>query len=141
MTIQWTKGLNTNIRSIDLQHQELVSLINQLETLHLAGRNTKALDEVLPQLHTYVLFHFREEEDLMVMLVGNEEMDQLHLAQHREFIDHMHTLQQRRNPNNEADTAQTLVHYLKNWLLEHIATTDRDLGQKLLVQHTAFAER
>lgn len=141
MTIQWTKGLNTNIRSIDLQHQELVSLINQLETLHLAGHNTQALNEVLPQLHTYVLFHFREEEDLMVMLVGNEELDQLHLAQHREFIDHMHTLQQRRNPHNEADTAQALVHYLKNWLLEHIATTDRDLGQKLLAQHTAFAAR
>ena len=140
MTIQWTKGLNTDIRSIDLQHQELVSLINQLETLHLAGRNAQALDEMLPQLHTYVLFHFREEEDLMVMLVGNEKLDKLHLAQHREFMAHMRTLQQRRNPNNEADTARVLVHYLNNWLLEHIATTDRDLGQKLLAQHTAFAE-
>ena len=140
MTTQWAKGLNTGIRSIDLQHQELISLINQLENLHLAGRNTQALNEVLPQLHTYVLFHFREEEDLMVMLVGTEEMDQLHLAQHREFIDHMHALQQRRNPHNEADTVQALVHYLKNWLLEHIATADRDLGHKLLAQHTAFAE-
>lgn len=139
VTIQWNKELDTGVRSIDLQHRELFTLINELAVLHSAGYDTEALYEVLPQLHTFIQFHFSEEETLMHMLVAEDDFEQQHLAQHREFTAHIDMLQKNQTRQNDAGVVKALVHYLQNWLPEHIASADRELGQRLLMQHCAFA--
>lgn len=139
MTIQWNKELDTGVRSTDLQHQELFAVINELATLHATGYDTEALNEVLPQLNTFIQFHFSEEETLMHMLVAEDDFEQQHLAQHREFTAHIAKLQNSRTRHNDTAIGEALVHYLRAWLPEHITTTDRELGRRLLTQHSAFA--
>ena len=59
--IYWTSAMDTGVRQIDLQHQELVRLINEMERAHAAGQSSTALDDILPSLTTYALFHFGDE--------------------------------------------------------------------------------
>lgn len=133
--------LNTGVRSIDVQHQELVALITQFEAAHGTGDSTGALDEVLPQLKIYVLFHFGEEERLMGNLVGEMESTQVHLAQHHEFASQIATLSAQRKPRGDAPVAADLVGYLRKWLLHHIATTDVALSRKLLAKNPMLGNR
>lgn len=139
VTIQWNKELDTGVRSTDLQHRELIALINELATMQAAGYYTEALNEVLPQLKTHLQFHFSEEETLMHMLISEDDFEQQHRAQHREFSAHIEELQKNRSPQNDAHIAEALVQYVRVWMLEHIATTDRELGLRLLAQHAAFS--
>lgn len=129
----------TGIRSVDVQHQELVALIGQFEAAHLAGESAKALQDVLPQLETYALFHFMEEERLMETLVDETAFVQMHLEQHHEFAQQIQQMTAEFAHHDAVHVAAALVEYLRKWLLQHIATTDVALSRKLLSPHPVLA--
>lgn len=133
--------LNTGVWSVDVQHQELVALIAQFEAAHTSGDSAKALNDVLPQLEVYVLFHFGEEERLMGILVGEAELVRAHLTQHQEFASQITQLSAERKHQGDAPVAATLAGYLRKWLLHHIATNDVALSRKLLAKNPLLANR
>lgn len=139
--IRWGEALDSGIRSIDSQHHALIALIERFEKAHFAGQNTQALTDVLPQLETYALFHFDEEEGLMKRLVGEDAFVRIHIAQHCEFISKIKQLAAQRQQHDDAQIAQDLAHYLRNWLFQHIATTDAVLSSKLLEQNPLLSTR
>lgn len=127
--------LDVGIRSIDLQHQELFSLLSQLNTLHKVGKSQQALDEVLPQLQNYALFHFSEEEDLMQALVGCEEAIQTHRIQHQAFANQLDRLiVERGEKARDDELVVRLARFLEAWLVNHINTSDRDIARLMLTQ-------
>lgn len=126
MPLYWKDSLATGVRQIDLQHQELIELINELEDAQRAGRQVEALGEVLPRLNAYVLFHFGTEESLMPTDNAHAEA---HRRQHDEFTDRVAALRAR-SPG-EIDLAE-LITFLQHWLVEHIMKTDRELGRLIL---------
>jgi hemerythrin len=128
MPIHWTDTLATGIRQIDLQHQELIELINALEEAHAGGHRQAALEETLPQLNAYVLFHFGTEEAMMPKALG--EHVERHQRQHQAFTDRVAAL--RAMPADSIDLA-ALVTYLQDWLVEHIMKTDQELARLIAV--------
>ncbi|GAB1393930.1 hypothetical protein MASR1M60_20940 [Rhodocyclaceae bacterium] len=128
MPLTWTDTLATGIRQIDLQHQELIELINALEAAHACGQRHAALEEVLPRLSAYVLFHFATEEAMMPRTMG--EHAERHRRQHQAFTDRVETLRQA--PAESIDLAE-LIAYLKQWLIDHIMKTDRELARLIAV--------
>jgi hemerythrin len=128
MPLTWTDTLATGIRQIDLQHQELIELINALEEAHASGQRQAALEEVLPKLSAYVLFHFTTEEAMMPRTLG--EHAERHRRQHRVFTDRVEDL--RDAPPESIDLAE-LIAYLKQWLVEHIMKTDHELARLIAV--------
>ncbi len=122
MPIAWTAALATGVRQIDLQHQELIDLINELDAAHVAGRQADALDGVLPRLAAYVLFHFGTEEALMAETDGAAAHAALHAREHRLFAERVVEL--RADPGDLAG----FIDYLKGWLIGHIMKTDHDLA-------------
>lgn len=124
MPLNWTDTLATGIRQIDLQHQELIELINALELAHAAGQRQAALDAWLPKLSSYILFHFATEEAMMPRTLG--EHAERHRRQHREFTNRVEALRQ--SPADTVDLAD-LIAYLKQWLIEHIMKTDHELAR------------
>lgn len=130
MPINWNDTLATGVRQIDLQHQELIEIINELEAAQQAGRQAEALSEVLPRLGAYVLFHFGTEESLMAALPHPAHAEK-HRRQHDEFSDRVAELHAQ--PTDDIDLG-AFVRYLQNWLLEHIMKTDQELGQIILGQ-------
>lgn len=133
--IRWGAALDSGIHSIDSQHHALIALIDRFEKAHAAGHSTQALADVLPQLETYALFHFGEEESLMKNLVGEDVFVRIHIAQHGEFIRKIKQLAAQQPHHDDTQTAQALARYLRNWLFQHIATTDAVLSSKLLEQN------
>lgn len=129
MPIQWSDTLATGLRQIDLQHQELIDLINTLEAEHEAGSRQNAIDEVLPKLNAYILFHFGTEEALMAVTDGKHA--ELHRIQHRDFTSRIAQLSQL--PPDSIDLPG-LISYLNHWLIEHIMKTDRDLARLVQVR-------
>ena len=124
MPLTWTDTLATGIRQIDLQHQELIELINALDEAHATGQRQAALDEVLPKLSAYVLFHFATEEDMMTRTMG--EHATRHRHQHQVFTDRVDALRQ--VPAESIDLTE-LITYLRQWLIQHIMKTDHELAR------------
>lgn len=131
MRLNWTPALATGIRQIDLQHQELIDIINELEAAHVAGEQARALDEVLPRLSAYVLFHFGTEEAMMAGLRGAERHAERHTAEHREFAAEVAAVAALRGGPDAGVDLTALLDYLKRWLLGHIMQTDRELATLL----------
>lgn len=132
MAIVWSLNLETGIRQIDLQHQELIELINELEAAHQSGQDAVALKNVLPRLTAYVLFHFNEEETIATnVATGTDHLAQ-HLAEHRKFTDKIAGLKFDQNeaapPEDTYQAVADLVTYLQTWLVEHIMKTDKQLA-------------
>ena len=130
MRISWSSALETGIRTIDLQHEELIGMINELDDACLARRGKAMLEDVMQRLNNYVTFHFATEEALMAGLAQAEGHTAEHRQQHRLFIEQVGML--RAKAEHEYDeTMSALVSFLNNWLYQHILKTDRELGTLL----------
>jgi len=130
MRIAWSSELETGIRTIDLQHEELIEMINELDDASLARRGQIVLEDVLQRLGSYVTFHFTTEEALMAGLPQAESHAAEHRQQHRLFIEQVGKL--RAKAEHERDeTMSELVSFLNSWLYQHILKTDRKLGALL----------
>jgi hemerythrin-like metal-binding protein len=128
MSIVWNAALETGHRTIDLQHQELVELINDAASAHHAGRDTVVLEEIMPRLASYVLFHFSTEETLMTGLPSSHTIG--HRMAHREFTGRIDAMKEA-VARGEAPSLAPLLAYLKAWLIEHIMKTDQEMVRQL----------
>ena len=131
MRLHWNSSLETGVRQIDLQHQELIELINELETAHEAGHHDAALEEVLPRLTAYVLFHFGTEEGLLATVAAGSAYASHHLGEHRKFAEKV-ALMKSAPAAEPAEAIAQLLEYLKAWLVDHIMKTDKELARQLL---------
>lgn len=135
MPLTWTPELNTGIRIIDLQHQELVDMINELEAWieSDAAHDAASARPLLLRLHQYVLFHFAHEEGLMLRLHIAPAHSDAHLAQHAQFAQHVDAAISSITNASSLDSAQAtplpeLLSFLKDWLVQHIMGTDKALA-------------
>lgn len=128
--------MDTGIRQIDMQHQELVSLINEMERAQAGGRSSMALDDILPSLTTYALLHFGDEELLLAQVAEGTAYAEHHLKEHRSFVDEIQRLIAHRASQSDSDLVTVLTLYLADWLVLHISGTDRVLARVLLSKST-----
>jgi hemerythrin len=128
--------METGIRQIDVQHQELVSMINEMDAAHANGQSTAALDDILPRLTVYALFHFGEEEVLLAQVSEGTPFAEHHLQEHRNFEIEVQRLIASRSQQSDHDLAEVLTLFLSDWLVLHITGTDRALGRLLVAKST-----
>ncbi|HJW03172.1 MAG TPA: bacteriohemerythrin [Azospira sp.] len=128
MPLEWTQDLAVGIRQIDLQHQELIGIINELDQAQGEASQARALEEVLPRLSSYVLFHFGTEEAMMDRLPGPPPCVAKHFQEHQRFAGEVAAL---RGQNPSPAELAAFVDYLKRWIVEHIMKTDREMAAYL----------
>lgn len=126
MRINWGSQLETGVRAIDLQHEELIEILNDLDAA-CTGGDPILLDDVLSRLNTYILFHFGTEEALMADLHQAETHVDVHLQQHRAFVAYIAGMRQTAQEDDPAALIRLLT-YLQEWLINHIQQTDRVLA-------------
>ena len=131
MTIVWSPAMDTGIPQIDVQHKELVSMINEMDVAHASGQSTAALDNILPRLTVYALFHFGEEEALLAQVAEGTPFAEHHRQEHQGFIDEIQRLIASRSSQSDQELAEVLTLYLADWLVLHIAGTDHALARFL----------
>lgn len=130
MRIRWSSDLETGIRAIDLQHEELIGMLNELDVAYSGGCELAVLESVLQRLGAYAEFHFGTEESLMAMLPESDPHAEEHLRQHSGFIEQLSRIRAE-SSQDAPQTMGSLIDFLNEWLYEHILKNDRHLGALL----------
>lgn len=131
MRFQWSTELETGVRQIDLQHQELFEIGNQLDQAIADGDLARAVDEVLPRLRAYVLFHFGTEESMFASKLEFAAHRAVHVKEHQEFTDKVRALCEQ--PLSRA-LLLAFVDDMSAWITDHVARTDQELASLLREQ-------
>lgn len=64
--IEWQDGFNIGIKSIDLQHEQLATLMNDLYKVGIAnGKPSSQVDFIVGELIDYTVYHLDFEADCL----------------------------------------------------------------------------
>ncbi len=127
--LEWNDGLSLRIAAIDEQHKKLVGMVNRLHDAMTEGRS--ALPAIVADMKDYVVEHFATEERYMDAYAYPESA--AHKAEHRDFAAKAEALAADCETGAAALSMETL-NYLGDWLVTHIAGTDRRMGEYLFAR-------
>lgn len=120
--IEWSEHYSVKVKNIDNQHKKLVGLINELHSAMREAHGKDVLGKILNDLTDYTVFHFSTEEKLMKdngypgYIAHKSEHDKL-TKQVTELKDNLES--------GKSVISQEVLFFLKDWLLNHIAVTDK----------------
>ncbi|GHV46523.1 hypothetical protein AGMMS49546_34690 [Spirochaetia bacterium] len=122
--VKWNDNLSVGNALIDSQHQELVRLTNELYAGTMLGGTAAKVHfmKAVQGVMAYVKEHFSAEEGLMQQVNYPEYAE--HKRQHEDFVVELFNAV-RKFDNEESLVAEGLVKYLMDWILEHIAGSDK----------------
>ena len=123
--IQWSDEFSVNIQEIDEQHKVLVGLLNELHQAIREHHGKATSREILNRLAEYTRTHFLLEESLMRLThyPGLE----IHKHQHQDLMHQVEALQHKLTKEDVAISFE-LLHFLRNWLIQHINDSDKRFG-------------
>lgn len=125
----WNENFATGIEQIDVQHKQLVHLLNELAS-HLAiGSDRLELDRVLDALTDYTIYHFSSEEQIWQKYVPQDSLYDAHLHTHQAFIDRINFFRSQHDRLEDDTIATEILNYLAQWLAFHILDTDRYMAE------------
>jgi len=126
----WDQRFETGLEMVDQQHRHLVDLVNVAGNILLGGKASETeLQDLFGQLADYAIYHFNEEERLMVEIGVDPRHVDAHKIQHREFLKQVTMMW-----NNRAlskDPAAMLHGFLSSWLSMHILGQDQEMARNI----------
>lgn len=133
MFYEWNDKLSVGVPSIDRQHKVLIGLINELHAAIEAGKGASEAKGILNKLINYAKAHFIYEESLFM---GQDyEAAHEHLASHRNIESTLSELK-KKSSSPDFDLSEELMHFLKNWLNNHILKEDMGYSEILIKNNT-----
>ncbi|MEY2632448.1 MAG: hypothetical protein RIR00_1102 [Pseudomonadota bacterium] len=125
--LAWSERLAVGYPEIDSQHQVLIELFNRLHSAMHQGSSQDIIGSVLQELLDYTAYHFGNEARLMQQSGYPEERD--HLQKHDKLLKKAQDYA-RRYQSGEAIGLE-LTNFFRDWLVNHILKTDRELARHL----------
>jgi hemerythrin-like metal-binding protein len=124
VAIAWDASLETGDATIDSQHKQLFSLVNELRDACVEDRGDAATRSILARLGDYVATHFSAEQALMVK--SRYPVDQMvaHIAAHASLSQRTAEIISQHD-RGELVTVLPLAEFLTDWLRSHIRQTDK----------------
>jgi hemerythrin-like metal-binding protein len=121
--IEWTAKMNVGVPEIDRQHQRLLELFNDFEEGQATSLSAKQVRHLFVELQSYARYHFRSEENLMLVArwTGREE----HAALHAEFAAKVSDLERLLEQEGTMPAALEGSRFLRHWIVRHIVVADR----------------
>jgi len=135
--MKWNESLSIGVAKIDRQHRKLIGMVQQLENA-LDGSNTlKEMSRTLKSVVDYTSYHFKDEEDLMAQInfQGYDE----HVKQHTKLIKDVRSILFAIR-GGKAFTAQDLIKFLTDWVLDHIEKEDKKIGAEIERRRTNLSD-
>ncbi|MGC2166790.1 MAG: GGDEF domain-containing protein [Gallionella sp.] len=132
----WDRNFETGLADVDLQHRQLVNLINRFgELLSLNAAPAEAeMEMVFGELLAYTQYHFREEESLFQSEGLDARFVDMHIQLHRDFLHEAEKMHQDVSPDNRS-AAQSMLSYLVHWLAFHILGVDQSMARQIAAIH------
>jgi hemerythrin len=123
--IQWSQDLSVNVSEIDVQHQQLVKMINNLDDAMRQGKGKEVLGKIISGLVSYTVSHFGKEEKYFDQF-GYPEAS-AHKAAHASFISKVTEFKKDFETGKLGISIQ-VMQFLSDWLKEHIKVVDKKYG-------------
>lgn len=122
--LAWDSSFDLNIDVIDKHHRQLVGLLNRSYDA-LRVNDAQRISLVLKELYDYTTYHFSTEEEMMLQYGFPSHA--AHEQEHSRFSGHVNELQTKLTIGEALYNIQIVV-FLKEWLLNHILVSDRELA-------------
>jgi hemerythrin len=127
--LTWSDSYSVGIESIDNDHKKLIHLINNLQTAMDYKTDRLFEKQTLDEVIDYTKYHFEREEKLME---ENGYPDFVpHKATHKNMIEKVNEYVQAYD-RDESGAIESLLKYLKSWLIGHINGTDQEYSEFLI---------
>ncbi|MBF0263375.1 MAG: bacteriohemerythrin, partial [Magnetococcales bacterium] len=120
--ILWHKALSVGVEAFDIDHKNLLELINQLHTALQENQGVPQLKDILDDLLNYAITHFSREEKLLTDH-RYPEVEAQH-QQHEKFLSYISERNDALTHGDSFALAAEMLKYLKDWLLQHILKHD-----------------
>jgi hemerythrin len=124
--VEWRDTFSIGVKELDEQHRQLLALVNSLHAA-LSDRlidRLEVYDDALKDATDYIEYHFSWEERFM-RDIGYPEL-QAQATMHAYYKSRVAEAQADEGQDRLAPTR--FLHFLRDWLLEHIAVEDRKIG-------------
>lgn len=130
-SFKWSSAYLTGILNVDNQHKRLVELVNQMGD----GLSENTLDQpmlisIFHSLSNYAIYHFEEEEQLMVDKGVDNRHINTHKKQHKNFVEDVAHLFQKASIDNHAQM-ENILDFLIHWLAYHILGIDKLMAKQI----------
>jgi len=119
--VTWDQSYSVSVSRLDEQHQKLFSLINSLHEAMRQGKGQELVQDIVHELATYTVTHFRAEEELLRK--ANYPGLVAHQAEHQKYVAKVNQFAEDLKAGRNASSIAVLG-FLKDWLAEHIKRTD-----------------
>ena len=120
--IQWSDALSVNVKEIDLQHQKLVGMINDLNDAMREGKGKEVLGKTINELVSYAAAHFRLEEKYFDQYSYPETA--AHKMEHTAFVQKVTEFKSGFDKGTLGLSMQVMG-FLSDWLQKHIKGNDK----------------
>lgn len=126
---EWTIDFAVGHRQIDDEHKQLFVLAEAVAAPLLSNAGHQSIEAPLQALIDFARTHFAFEEELMRISAYPDA--ESHTRFHDSLLKELETYCARVHTRSNTNPAG-LIAYLWNWLVRHIRSADRELGEWLL---------
>ena len=124
--IEWRDEFSVGVASVDLEHRDLIDLINDLHGVMGEGATQEQVISALGEIFAQISAHFALEEKLM------RDTGYVSLAEHKDdhekLLDEIRDIMDRVEDDGSFEEAR-LSSELESWFTEHFKTHDAKLHQ------------
>ena len=121
-SLEWSDQFSVDNKDLDLQHQQLFSLINELVQLEFGNSQKNRIKSALDSLMDYARRHFEDEEKILLECEYPEFIE--HKNEHEEFRKVITRNYDEFLKGNESILEKTIT-YLTGWIIYHILKIDK----------------
>ena len=126
--INWKDEFSVGVAAVDLEHRELIELINSLDADMLEHATQKTVVESLGEIYARISAHFALEEK--IMREADYDGYATHKEDHESLLDELLDIIDSVDDSGRYDRA-ALSRSLDSWFSDHFQTHDAKLHRKL----------
>ena len=126
--IHWRDEFSLGVESVDVEHREMIELINTLDNLMQQGASQDAVVDTLGEIYARIAAHFALEEKIM-RAAGYEQLP-AHKMDHERLLDRLLDVIDSVDEEGHYER-DALSDYLNSWFSVHFRVHDAQLHNKL----------
>ncbi|MBY0483329.1 diguanylate cyclase [Nitrosomonas sp.] len=123
----WNKNFETGIEIIDVQHQKLISLLNELAGALVRGNHLE-INYFFDALAKYAEFHFETEEAIWIEYFGDDSWLSSHQLTHSSFLPKVVEIKEQETNKPQNEIIESIILFLIRWLAFHILDNDKRMA-------------
>lgn len=129
-SFKWGKEFITGLAKVDAQHQELVSMINNLGKVIAENTSAGDLSSILNKLSAYAKEHFYTEAKFMEQMQVDIRHIKSHVRKHADFVADVTSIAESIDVDN-SEGIRIILEFLIHWLSDHILGTDQNMARQI----------